>query len=243
MPQDGQLRLELLISTEHPCNYLPDRIARTVFMDPQAPMDMDLYGLLAAHGFRRSGPNVYRPHCDGCRACVPLRVPVREFRPDRSQKRIARRNSDLRLSVLPAAFHAEHFALYSRYLAARHPGAGMDGYGEVEYSQFLMSPWGSTSLMELRLGTELVAVAVTDQLPEAFSAVYTFFEPGMEERSLGTYAILAQIEEARRRGLDWLYLGYWIAESRKMAYKERFRPHETLDAEGWNRSPHGPRVE
>lgn len=236
MKQEVPLSLELLISAQHPCNYLPDRLARTVFMDPQAEMDPRLYGLLAAHGFRRSGPHVYRPQCEGCRACVPLRVPVREFRADKGQKRVARVNRDLDFRLRPAEFDAEHFSLYTRYLAARHPGGGMDGQGEAEYRQFVLCGWGKTFLFEFRHQGRLVAVAVTDAMPDAFSAVYTFYEPELDRRSLGTYSILAQIEEARRCGLDWLYLGYWIAESRKMSYKERFRPHETLGSEGWKRA-------
>jgi len=233
MKQDVSQRLELLISTEHACNYLPGRTARTVFMDPQAGMDEGLYGLLLAHGFRRSGAHVYRPHCEGCRACVPLRVPVRDFQPDKGQKRVSRQNRDLTLKLLPSRFEPEHFRLYARYLAVRHPGGGMDGLGEAEYNQFIMSSWGQSCMLEFRRGADLVAVAVTDELPDALSAVYTFYDPDMAGRSLGTYAILSQIGEARRRGLEWLYLGYWIAESRKMAYKERFRPHETLGAAGW----------
>lgn len=236
MKQDTGQRLELLISGEHPCNYLPGRTARTVFMDPQADLDERLYGLLLAHGFRRSGAHVYRPHCENCHACVPLRVPVGDFRPDKGQKRIWQRNRDLRLKILHARFEPEHFRLYSRYLESRHPGGGMDGSGKAEYNQFLMSPWGRTSMLEFRLGTDLAAVAVTDELPDAFSAVYTFYDPDLGGRSLGTYAILTQIEEARRRSLAWLYLGYWIAESRKMAYKERFQPHQTLGADGWKQS-------
>ena len=233
MKQEAPLSLELLISAQHPCNYLPDRLARTVFMDPQAEMDPRLYGLLASHGFRRSGPHVYRPHCDGCRACVPLRIPVREFQRDKGQKRVARMNRDLDLRILPAAFDAEHFRLYTRYLAARHPGGGMDGQSEAEYRQFVLCTWGKTCLFELRHQERLVAVAVTDAMPNAFSAVYTFYEPELERRSLGTYAILSQIAEARLRGLEWLYLGYWIAQSRKMSYKARFHPHQVLDEAGW----------
>ncbi|HEX2667882.1 MAG TPA: arginyltransferase [Gammaproteobacteria bacterium] len=226
-------RLDLMITPEHPCNYLPDRTARTVFVDPRVSMDQALYTELAQHGFRRSGPHVYRPHCGECRACVPLRVPVQAFQPDRTQKRVYRRNSDLRLSLRPAEFDPEHFRLYSRYLAARHPEGGMDGDSEADYRQFLLSPWGRTTLMEMRLNGILVAVAVTDELKDAFSAVYTFYDPALRERSLGTHAVLMQIDEARRRGLEWLYLGYWIEASRKMSYKTRFYPFETLGADGW----------
>ena len=237
MKQDAPLRLELYISPEHPCNYLPGHKARTVFMDPEVDMDMQLYGLLAAHGFRRSGAHVYKPQCEGCRACVPLRIPVQEFKPDRGQRRVRQRNRDLVLKVQAATYLPEHYRLYQRYLATRHAGGGMDGSSESDYNQFLMSPWGKSVMLELRLGDELAAVAVTDELPDALSAVYTFYDPALAERSLGTYAILMQIEEARRRGLRWLYLGYWIAASRKMAYKQRFRPHQTLGGSGWEPAP------
>ena len=230
---NADAKLDLFITPEHPCNYLADRQARTVFVDPARDMDQGLYTLLAAHGFRRSGPHVYRPNCGECQACIPLRVTVKDFTPGRTQKRIQKRNSDLRMQVREAEYDTEHFELYGRYLAARHPGGGMDGGSEMDYRQFLLSPWGRTTLLELRLDGRLAAVAVTDELSDALSAVYTFYDPALTDRSLGTYAVLTQIEEARRRGLDWLYLGYWIAGSRKMAYKERFRPFETLGADGW----------
>ncbi|HSN17625.1 MAG TPA: arginyltransferase [Gammaproteobacteria bacterium] len=225
--------LDLYITPEHPCHYLPERQARTVFVDPACSMDRPLYSLLANHGFRRSGPHVYRPHCDGCQACVPLRIPVRGFKPNRTQKRVIKRNCEVRTSLRPAEFDPEHFALYGRYLAKRHAGGGMDGESPEDYRQFLLCPWGKTTLLELRLDGRLIGVAVTDELEDALSAVYTFYEPDLDERSLGTLAVLMQIEEARRRDLSWVYLGYWIAESRKMSYKTQFRPFETLTAEGW----------
>jgi len=225
--------LDLYISPERPCNYLPQRQARSVFVDSGLPMDQALYGLLASHGFRRSGPHVYRPHCENCQACVPIRVAVAGFKPDRTQKRLYRRNSDLHCTPREAEFDPEHFALYGRYVAARHPDGGMDGSSEGDYRQFLLSPWGKTTLLEVRSAGRLLAVAVTDELPDALSAVYTFYDPALADRSLGTYAILMQIEEARRRRMTWLYLGYWIAESRKMSYKGRFRPFETLGPDGW----------
>ena len=232
--------LDLYVSPEHPCHYLPERQARTVFVDPTLPMDQALYGVLATHGFRRSGPHVYRPHCGECQACVPLRVAVQAFSPDRAQRRVLRRNLDVSCTVRPAEFDTEHFALYGRYLAARHAEGGMDGSSEADYRQFLLSPWGKTSLLELRRQGQLVGVAVTDELKDGFSAVYTFYDPALTQRSLGTHAILMQIEEARGRGLTWLYLGYWIAASRKMSYKDRFRPFETLGAGGWQADGRGP---
>lgn len=235
MTRDESERLDLYITPEHPCGYISGRMARTVFVDPDLAMDNRLYTLLATHGFRRNGPNVYKPHCENCRACVPLRIPVAEFRPGRGQLRVWKRNQDIHVSVLPAVSQPEHFALYKRYLEARHPGGGMDGSSEPDYAHFLMNPWGRTRMLAMHAGKDLVAVAVMDELDDALSAVYTFYEPAMARRSLGTFAILWEIEEARCRGLNWLYLGYWIADSRKMAYKDRFRPFERLGATGWER--------
>lgn len=236
MSRDHSERLDLYITPGHPCGYLPGREARTLFVDPDLAMDSRLYTLLASHGFRRNGPHVYKPHCEACRACVPLRIPVAEFRPDRGQQRVWKRNQDLKVMSLDAVSRPEQYALYQRYLAARHAGGGMDGSSEPEYAHFLMNPWGRTRMVAMYAAETLAAVAVTDELEDAFSAVYTFFDPDLARRSLGTYAILWQIEAARRRGLRWLYLGYWIAESRKMAYKERFRPHERLGPSGWERA-------
>lgn len=226
----------LYLSAEHPCAYLPERTARLAFVDPDAGMDASTYGWYAEHGFRRSGTSVYRPYCSRCQACVPVRIPVADFVPDRGQRRIWNRNGDLSVQVVATDFSAEHYALYKRYLAARHPGSSMEEANESDYHQFLLSSWGRTRLMEMRAAGVLVAVAVVDELPQAWSAVYTFFEPELAKRSLGTYAVLRQIDAVRRLDLRWLYLGYWIAASRKMAYKDRFRPYEQLGVNGWQRN-------
>src|SRR5215472_735776 len=149
MSRDDSERLDLYITPAHPCGYLPDRAARTVFVDPDLAMDNRLYSLLASHGFRRNGPHVYKPHCEGCRACIPLRIPVEEFRPDRGQQRVWKRNQDLRIESLDATTRPEHYALYRRYLAARHAGGGMDGSSEPEYAHFLMNPWGRTRMLAM----------------------------------------------------------------------------------------------
>jgi len=228
--------LELYLSPEHPCAYLPERLARTAFVEPKRT-DAALYSTLAPYGFRRSGPLVYRPDCVGCRACIPVRIPVADFVPDRGQRRVWRRNRGLTVRLLPAEVSAEHFELYRRYLETRHANGGMDQSTEADYRNLISSPWGTSVLAEMRAGDELVAVAVIDELRQALSAVYSFYAPSSAQRSLGTYAILWQIAEAQRRRLEWLYLGYWIAESPKMAYKDRFRPFERLDPRGWTRVP------
>ncbi|HET7921526.1 MAG TPA: arginyltransferase [Gammaproteobacteria bacterium] len=235
MREAAHERLALYLSPEHPCGYLEGRTARTVFLDPQVTPQQPLYTAFAAQGFRRSGSILYRPQCAECRACVPVRVPVQDFKPDRGQRRTWRRNRDLRVSLRPTEADPAHFDLYRRYLAARHPGGGMDVHTEADYTGFLVSRWSHTVSAEWRLGERLLAVAVMDELDAALSAVYTFYDPASPERSLGTQAILWQIETARQRGLRWLYLGYWIAASRKMAYKDRFRPLERLVDGAWHR--------
>lgn len=233
MKENSHDRLALYLSPEHPCGYLEGQAARSVFLDPQVNPTQSLYSAFAEQGFRRSGSFLYRPQCDHCRACIPVRIPAAGFRPDRSQRRIWRTNRDLQIIQRPTEFDAEHFALYRRYLAQRHPGGGMDEHTPADYSAFLSSRWSRTLSVEFRLQERLLAVAIVDELDDALSAVYTFFEPDERHRSLGTFAILWQIEEARRRGLKSVYLGYWIAESPKMAYKNRFRPFERLGPHGW----------
>ena len=241
--EGGQERqLALYLTAEHPCSYLDGLHARTLFVDPLARMDVVTYQSLIDQGFRRSGAHVYRPACRGCARCVPVRIPVADFRPDRSQRRNWARNApDLRLVNASPAFDPAHFALYLRYLEHRHPDGGMaDDQSAESYRRFLVEPWGGeTRFLEIRLGDRLAGVAVTDLLVRGLSAVYTFFDPDLAQRAPGTFAVLAQIETARRLGLPYLYLGYWIAESRKMAYKERFRPIEAWDGHAWRRFVRG----
>jgi arginine-tRNA-protein transferase len=189
---------------------------------------------LAANGFRRSGDLVYRPHCADCRACIPVRIPVREFQPNRSQRRIGKLNAGLRVIAKSAEYDDEHYRLYARYLDARHPDSGMGQSDPEDYIRFLgNSGWLDSVFFEFREGETLLAVSVVDRLKEGLSAVYTFYDPVMERRSLGTYAILWQIGESQRQALSWLYLGFWIAECRKMAYKGSFQPLQALTESGW----------
>ncbi len=219
----------------HPCGYWPDRRSRDLVLDPDSEHIGQAYAQALAMGFRRSGGHVYRPHCPRCRDCVAIRLPVHEFRPDRGQRRCLRRNADLAMSETPAHRDDEHFDLYRRYLAHRHPGGGMDDPGPDDFDLFLRSPWSATRFLEFRLHEKLVAVAVTDLLPEAISAVYTFYEPELERRGLGSYAILRQVDWAREQRLPHLYLGYRIAGHPKMDYKTRFRPCELLENGIWVR--------
>jgi arginyl-tRNA--protein-N-Asp/Glu arginylyltransferase len=231
-PRDSLYDLRMFLTTDYPCSYLPDRQARNLVADP-AVTDIRLYSQLAELGFRRSGDHVYRPHCRGCVACRSLRIPVDRFQPNRSQRRIWNRNQDLQVRVIEAEFKEEHFELFARYLGVRHAGGGMDPANPENYWSFITSRWSSTGLGEFRRDRELVAVAVMDRLESGLSAVYTFFDPLEETRGLGTFAILWQIAEARQLGLPWVYLGYWIEQCGKMAYKARFKPHEIFVTERW----------
>lgn len=234
--------LRLFLTGNHPCAYLPGLEARTLFVDPFAPIDGARYQFLLEHGFRRSGTDIYRPECAGCRRCVPVRIPVEDFSPNRSQRRNAARNmADLTLTKRPARFDPGHFRLYAAYLRSRHPGGGMsENITRESYEEFLLVPWGGeTQLLEIRLSDRLAAVAVTDLLPRSLSAVYTFFDPDLSTRALGTYAVLSQIAQARRIGRKHLYLGYWIESCGKMSYKDRFRPIEAFVAEQWRRVSRG----
>lgn len=231
-PRDSLYDLRMFLTTDYPCSYLPDRQARNLVADP-AETDGRLYTRLAELGFRRSGDHVYRPHCRGCMACRSLRIPVERFQPDRSQRRILKRNQDLRAQVINAEFKQEHFDLFGRYLRVRHTGGGMDPANPENYWSFITSRWSPTGLAEFRRDRELLAVAVIDHLENGLSAVYTFFDPAEKTRGLGTFAILWQIAESRRLGLRWLYLGYWVEQCAKMAYKTHFKPHEIFVAERW----------
>ena len=230
---DSNDELRLFQTGEHPCGYFHERQARDLVLDPQDSRLGELYPMALGWGFRRSGDLVYRPHCEGCQACVAVRIPVATFAPDRSQRRCATRNAQVEVRIVAAERTDEHLALYQRYLATRHRDGGMDDHGAVEFEQFLVGSWSEGRFMELREHGQLLAVAVTDLTSDALSAVYTFYEPELEQRSLGTLAILRQLEWARRESRRHLYLGYWIAGHAKMHYKRRFGPMEWFDGRRW----------
>lgn len=225
--------LRFLLTPEHECGYLPEQEAVTLFVDPQCELNTARYTLLAEIGFRRSGEHMYRPHCGQCKACIPVRIPVSQFRPSRNQKRVRARNQDIRMRWRSADYSEEHFALYRRYMQTRHAGSSMDDDNPAYYHRLLDTKWCDTQLLEFRLGRQLLAVAITDRLDNGLSAVYTFYEPEAQERSLGTFAILQQIEHANRDALAYVYLGYWIKQCAKMAYKDKFRPFEYYDGHRW----------
>lgn len=224
---------DLYLSMPHPCSYLPGRMSTILFVDPQRLLSDGEYGAFVRRGFRRSGDLVYRPHCQGCNACVAVRVPVRAFRPTRGQRRVWNRNRDIEIVEKPARFDSEHFDLYRRYQAGRHPESGMNDADPQKYLGFLASRQVDSRFFEMRAAGRLLGVAVADVLPDGLSAVYTFFDPDVPQRGLGVFAVLWEIAETARRGLDFLYLGYWIAEAAKMSYKTNYRPLEALMGGHW----------
>ena len=227
--------LNFYLTPSQACSYLPGQEASSLIADPRVRINTPTYAKLIDHGFRRSGNHVYRPLCPACDACIPVRLPVAEFQPNRNQKRNWLRNHDLAVNRVDVAYNEEHFELYQRYLAHRHSGGGMDPSSPDQYLTFITSSAIDTALHEFRLGERLLAVAVVDHLPQGLSAVYTFFEPAEQARGLGNYAVLWEIYEAERLGLSWLYLGYWIKECRKMSYKGQYRPLEMYRNGAWLR--------
>ncbi|MES1983178.1 MAG: arginyltransferase [Pseudomonadota bacterium] len=229
--------LQFYLTASYSCSYLPDRLARSQVATPNFLITTQVYSELVRHGFRRSGTFTYRPRCDTCRACIPVRIDVNAFTPRRGQRRAAQHHRGLQASLHPLTDRAEQFELYQRYQNVRHQDDNLASGSHDQYRNFLLHSHVDSMLVEFREKDALRMVSLIDLLDDGLSSVYTFYDPDVPRSSFGTYNILWQIELCRKLELQYLYLGYWIAQSKKMAYKARFRPLQGLIGEVWQEIP------
>jgi len=226
---------QFYLTAPSPCPYLPGKEERKVFTHLVGQRASELNDLLTHGGFRRSQSIAYRPACETCRACVSVRVVVADFRASRNMRRVLDRNSDIRGEMRTAQPTSEQYSVFRTYLDSRHYDGGMADMTVLDYAMMVEDSHVETRIVEYRRAGDLLAVALTDVLGDGLSMVYSFFEPEHGPRSLGTFMILDHIARARRMGLPYVYLGYWVRGSRKMDYKGRFLPQERLMPDGWSR--------
>ena len=231
-------KLQFYVTTPYTCGYLPNKLAQSLIATPHHLVDANVYSGLITQGFRRSGKFAYRPHCENCNACIPTRVVLADFNPSRSQKRAFKQHANLTVRIMPLGFHQDHFELYASYQTARHAEPENFNHDKDEteqYRQFLCQSNVESLMVEFRdAKNTLKIVSVVDVVGDGVSAVYTFYEPSAPKSSFGTYSIMWQTEWTKILGLPYLYLGYWIAESEKMTYKQAFKPQEKLIDGEWS---------
>lgn len=226
--------LQFFLTRAAPCGYLPET-SQSICLDPKQTLGSSLLGALIQHGFRRSGQLVYRPHCPSCNACIAARIPVQDFTPGRGQLRTLKRGQQLTVNEQSPALTDEYYLLYQRYIDARHADGSMYPPSPQQFQEFLVSHYPFARFFEFRRQEQLMAVAVSDQLPDGLSAVYSFYDPDDRYYSLGRQTILWQISHARQLGLPYLYLGYWISNCQKMNYKTDYQPLELLLGGEWQK--------
>ncbi len=229
------ISIPIFVTDQSPCNYLDKKNAQSAFVHPSFSLSTSIYSQLIEQGFRRSGNEVYAPQCPACSECIPTRVDVEQFRPSKNQKRCRKKNQHTTVIVKPALFEQEHYDMYMRYQKNRHQDGGMANSTEEDYINFLSSQWCNTLFVEFSIDDEYAAVAIVDLLDNALSAVYTFFEPKFSNYSLGTFAVLWQIEHALQMELEFVYLGYWIKNCGKMSYKTQYQPIQGFIEKDWKR--------
>jgi|SRR5450830_77544 len=240
LPSEPPLqKLQFYVTTSYNCGYLPNKLAQSLIATPQHLVNAETYSSLIQQGFRRSGKFAYRPHCEICQECIPVRIILQDFIPNRSQKRAYKQHQNLVTTILPVAFYAEHYALYAAYQKARHANDELnqddkpDENDVEQYRHFLCETNVESVMVEFRENEQLKMVSVIDLVHDGISAVYTFYETSDAKASLGTFNVLWQIEWAKSLNLPYLYLGYWIKDSKKMAYKQNFMPLEKLIGNEW----------
>ncbi|MDF2177712.1 arginyltransferase [Aliiglaciecola sp. CAU 1673] len=225
--------MKFALTRPFPCSYLPQQQEQLIVLSDEYEPAAELYGNLLAAGFRRSGEHIYRPHCPSCSACESIRIPVAVFSPSSSQKRILKRNTDIDVTFGDEDIDS-YYNLYERYIGARHAEGSMYPPSLEQYRHFIGRSAGNMRFIEFHQEDKLVGVAVTDEVPDALSALYTFFDPECEKRSMGTFAILKQIEMARQMDKEFLYLGYQVDDCAKMNYKANFLPHQRFINHQWH---------
>lgn len=231
------IHLQFYATAAYPCSYLDNHLARSQVAVPSELIDAAVYSQLVRNGFRRSGLFTYRPWCDSCRACTPVRVPVAQFKPNRTQRKVFKKHAALSVELLELSYHEEHYELYRRYQRSRHQGGGMDDDSREQFENFILKSHVDSLLIAFRADGVLKMVSLIDQLDDGISSVYTFFEPDDVNASYGTYNVLWQIELAQRLNVPFVYLGYWIESCRKMRYKTLYQPIEGLVDGQWQILP------